>query len=64
MPVDYETVWSNEWINPVYENLHKWMEILEKAKMEPERDEIVPIDGKICVLIFLLAIYLLSPFYH
>lgn len=51
MPVDYETVWSIEWINPVYENVHKWMKILEKAKMEPERDEIKPINGKFCFLI-------------
>lgn len=46
MPIDYETVWSNEWINPVYENLHKWIEIIGKAKMEPEQKEIEPIIGK------------------
>lgn len=52
MPVDYETVWSNEWINPVYENLHKWTKILEKMKIEPERDEMELINGKFSFHIF------------
>lgn len=52
MLIDYETVWTNEWINPLNENMHKWMEILEKAKMEPERDEIKQINGMLCFHFF------------